>query len=1103
MTAGDLRDDGADRAAIANDTDRTLFVEAGAGTGKTYALVGRVKTLVLRDGVPLTHLAVITFTEKAGAELRDRLRAAFEAIGPDDPDCVAAGKAVEDLDHAAIGTIHSFAQRLLAAYPIQAGMPPLVEVLDEVASSVAFDERWSVAQRRLLDDESLAGPLGLLLGAGRKLDDLRSLARAFGNDWDLIADRVLAEPAPTAMPRLDVAPIVRQAQLLLDRRSECRDAADRLNAKLGDVELTLTQLRRATSDVERFRLLGALGGLKVGNFGRRDNWDDLAGIRGACADLAWEASALVSRVIDAAVRPVARWIAAWVLESAEARIASGTLEFHDLLVAARDLLRRDPSVRQELRDQYRHLLIDEFQDTDPIQLELALRIAGGRDAAAVDWRDIGVPPGSLFLVGDPKQSIYRFRRASIETYLEAQQTLGTTVSLSRNFRTTPPVLEWVNGLFTGVIVEEEGRQPRFAPLAPHRLAEAVGPAVTVLGEAEHADARLGADELRALEAHDVAGVITQALVEGWTVFDDRADEWRAIRASDIAILIPARTSLPFLENALSAAGIPYRTESSSLVYSGPEVRAMMAALRSIADTSDELATVAALRSPLFACGDDDLYRYRRAGGRFRLGARIPEPAADTPVGVAMVWLGDVARRSRWMSPAELLTELAVERRVLETAVVTDSTPRARDQWSRVRFVIDQARAWAEVEHGGLREYLAWATRQTEEGARVAEAILPERDLDVVRIMTVHAAKGLEFGMVVLSGMTARPRNATGVQLLWPDAGGYAVRLGSGVQTNDYEAAKPLDEQMDDLERRRLLYVAATRARDHLAVSLHRAGNARTSARVLVDGGALDAPGAMAFTPTDARVAAAALASETVPWRGTDASWREYVARARARSAAVAAHSASGLEGTEPEAYGEIAVYMAEEDEASAEVSAGRAKGPRDLELPPWLKGRYGTMIGRAVHGVLQTVGLDGSDSDDEFETAVAAQCAAEGVSEFADAVAGYARSALASRPVGAASRSEHWRELFVASVEDDGTVLEGFMDLVYRADDGGLTIVDYKTDAIPATAVASRVAYYAPQLKAYERALAAATGSAVRSVLLFVRPDGSPAWEVDLATAHS
>ena len=159
--------------------------------------------------------------------------------------------------------------------------------------------------------------------------------------------------------------------------------------------------------------------------------------------------------------------------------------------------------------------------------------------------------------------------------------------------------------------------------------------------------------------------------------------------------------------------------------------------------------------------------------------------------------------------------------MLEAATATEPSSRARDQWGRVRFVIDQARAWSDVEHGGLREYLAWAAHQARDSARVAESLLPETDLDVVRIMTVHGAKGLEFGMVVLSGMTSHPRRQNGVRLLWGDRR-YSVHLSGSIETNDFAEAAPLDEQMDGEERRRLLYVAATRARDHLVVSLHRA-----------------------------------------------------------------------------------------------------------------------------------------------------------------------------------------------------------------------------------------------------------------------------------------
>src|SRR5215211_7330112 len=168
-----LNDDDA-RRIIREDTDRTLFVEAGAGSGKTTCLVDRIARLVLEDGVPMRSIAAVTFTEKAGAELRDRLRAELEHRGGE-----AAEEALDDLDGAAIGTLHSFAQRILSEHPIEAGLPPLIEVADELSSAVAFEERWAEQRRRLLDDDEIAEPLLLAMSAGVELDDLRSLSKLF------------------------------------------------------------------------------------------------------------------------------------------------------------------------------------------------------------------------------------------------------------------------------------------------------------------------------------------------------------------------------------------------------------------------------------------------------------------------------------------------------------------------------------------------------------------------------------------------------------------------------------------------------------------------------------------------------------------------------------------------------------------------------------------------------------------------------------------------------------------------------------------------------------------------------------------------------------
>ncbi|MGY2082346.1 UvrD-helicase domain-containing protein [Blastococcus sp. SYSU DS0539] len=1066
-----LTDDAA-RRAIREDLDRTLFVEAGAGSGKTTCLVDRITALVTEARVPMRSIAAVTFTEKAGAELRDRLRAALERDGRD-----LAEQALDDLDGAAIGTLHSFAQRILGEHPIEAGLPPLLEIADELSSSVAFEERWAEQRTRLLDDDAIAQPLLLAMSAGVTLDHLRSLAKLFNADWDLVTERVLndEELPPAELRGLDE--LARRAAALVARAEECTLGTDSMRLKLDDFEAWASRLSAAADEGQRLETLNEILGWKFGRTGNKNNWrNGVQSVRDDCAELVEAARSAVQEVCNCALRLLSRWIAARVLEAAENRRSAGRLEFHDLLVISRDLLRRDRSVRAALHDRYSHLLLDEFQDTDPIQIELAVRIAGGAEASQERWEDVVVPPGSLFVVGDPKQSIYRFRRADIAMYLRSQRVIGGEVNLTSNFRTTEPIVSWVNNVFGRLIVAEEDRQPEYRALDAVREPRGDSPSVVALG-AEANPGKLSAAELRELEATDVAGVVRRAITEGWQVCDDETKEWRPARLDDVAILVPARTSLPFLEEALDAAGIPYRAEASSLVYEAQEVRDLLAAARAVADPSDGLALVTALRSPLFGCGDDDLWTWKRDGGVLNLLAPVPEERHDHPVAVALAYLRRLHNDSRWLSPAEVLAALVADRRMLEVAA---TSPRARDQWRRLRFVVDQARAWSESEHGGLRAYLAWAELQGQESSRVVEASLPETDASAVRIMTIHAAKGLEFPIVVMSGLTAAPRSPSGVRVLWPASGGYEVSLRKGVTTGDFDAAQPVDEQMDERERRRLLYVAATRARDHLLVSLHRLAVSRTetAAKLIADAGG-SASGAESWSVAELGDGSSVVVDSTAPRAPEEyGDWLAELTRVRSASAVASATSASGLEGTEPSV-------------AFGGADTGSAKGALNVELPAWSKGRYGTAIGRAVHGVLQQIDLaTGCGLDD----AVAAQCVAEGVEAHADVVTALVRSALESEIVRRAAAREHWREMYVGTVQQDGTVLEGYVDLVYREDDGSLVVVDYKTDAIPAEAVAARVQYYAPQLRSYTTVLSAATTSPdVSPRLLFLNPVESAA----------
>ncbi|MGC5583830.1 UvrD-helicase domain-containing protein [Ornithinimicrobium sp. W1665] len=1087
--------DEAARRRIRERTDETLFVEAGAGSGKTKSLVDRVSTLVLRDGIPIEAVAAVTFTERAAAELRDRLRASFEHVARvgDDEQRPRAEAALEGLDLAAIGTLHSFAQRILSEHPIEAGVPPLVEVLDEVGSSVAFEARWAELRGLLLDDEKLAPTLELALAAGVKVDQVRAIVAKLNADWDLVETHVVGGPAPEPATLPDVDHLVERAVELAANADTCADPEDLFVGRLTKLaEWVEAHRAGATDPASTVESLQAVEALRW-HHGRGKNWSDLGQLRSDCRTWQTEVAQVLAELKDRCLRVIVRWCGERVLEAAHARRREGRLEFHDLLVLARDLLLRNPEVRQTLQQRYRRLLLDEFQDTDPIQVEIAVRIAGGAAADQPDWRDVEVPAGSLFVVGDPKQSIYRFRRADIRMYLQARDTLGDHVSLTTNFRSGAPVLEWVNAVFAQLITEQPDRQPAYEALAPHRSAPTVGPAVAVLGSDEHTD-KPSADEVRRREATDVAAAIRRALDEGWTTEaeTDERDEhgrrrrvWRPLREDDIAILVPARTSVPFLEEALDAAGVDYRTESSSIVYQAQEVRDLFAALRSIADTSDGFSLVTALRSSLFGCGDDDLFTYRRDGGTFHLLSPVSEHLSDHPVGRATAYLRSLHDEARWLTPSEVLTRLMVDRRMQEVAA---HGPRVRDTWQRrLRYVVDQARAWSETEHGGLRAYLAWAQAQASETSRAGEAVLPESDVDSVRIMTVHAAKGLQFPMVVVSGLSSKPNNRGGVQLLWTDDG-FAISLGKDLTTGDFADAQPVDEQMSDLEKRRLLYVATTRAKDHLVVSMHRSANGRsgngTMSHLLAGVGAAEVGGAATLqsvgSPGEPQPVRAA---RTVPRPPDWTSWRAGLDEAVAASRRRSAISASGVEGTDPEI--ELTGLPAGTASADAgmggnvavaegdQVARSTAKGGRDVERPAWVKGRYGSAIGRAVHGVMQTVDLaTGAGLDD----AVAAQCWAESVTDYAEVVRDLARSFLHSDVVRRAAEHDHWRESYVATVQEDGTVLEGFVDLLYREDDGGLVVVDYKTDDVPAEAIESRARFYAPQVFAYADLVGRAVG---------------------------
>lgn len=1073
--------DRAARERIATGLDATLFVEAGAGTGKTTELVGRIIALV-RSGVPVDRIAAITFTDKAAAELSERVRKHLElaSSGGEGYESLPAGerercaRALPELDRAAIQTLHSFAQRILSLYPLEAGLPPELRIMDDVEGDIAFRDRWATFKDELFGDPLLERPLLRAFTLGLRPKDLEPVAKEFHKNWDRL-DGIEFPPASEpdmAHPSVIAALEDAKAELGPKPSEKARDHLAELATPLANVRAAAARVRNARDDSERERAEVDLLRL-VAAFPKIRTRVGKAGVLQTAADRHAEWLGQARSFYLAAILPRLKQFA---LDYAAERRAAGNLGFQDLLVLAVRLLATNEQVRQALHERYQRILIDEFQDTDPLQVELAALLASRPGALPDHWTRADVEPGRLFFVGDPKQSIYRFRRADIDLYERTRNAFGCEpVPLVTNFRSQAVILEWVNTVFERLFASDsvDGvRQAEWVALRPGPTPPPPHP-VQLIGGPLEPGAR--ADDVRREEASAIAAAILAARDENWLGCKT------GTRFADMAILLPTRTNSPAIERALGDAGIPFRMESQSLVFATQDVRDLSNILAAIDDPTDDVAVVAALRSPAFACRDGDLLSHAQAGGRWNYLSLPPEGSPER-VRAGMEALREFHGRKWYLSTGALIEEVIAARHMLELAV---AGPRPRESWRRLRFVAEQARG---LDESGalttLRQFVEWLRTQEEERARVNEGVAKEPDDDAIRIMTIHAAKGLEFEIVFLAGLGVEPLKRDD-NVIWPgrihEGGTVEVRAGLKdlhFQTPGFEQAARLERRHQRLERDRLLYVAATRAKRRLVVSLFRAFHK---------------------TPHDTRhtdetCSHAECLQAVCAEAGQNGTWAHYTVplslslpeppdRPAADSAALRerwiAERAALLQQTR-RAPVMAATAIAHEDEEEPETS------PPDDERQPWRKGRAGTSIGRAVHAVLQTIDL-GSGAG--LEDAARAQAVAEGIAGEWARIARLVENARQSAAVRAAVASgRYWREVYVGT-QVEGATVEGFIDLLYEGPDG-LVVVDYKTDsARNLDDIARAMERYRLQGAAYALALEAALGREVAGVrFVFTEP---------------
>ncbi len=819
--------DQAARDRAIQDHETLFAVDAGAGTGKTTLLVSRLISLLVEKEVPLRKIAAITFTEKAAAELVDRLRQKMEEELTGNPAKKALIlQAFQDLERAPISTIHSFCASLLREYPVEAGVDPRFAVLDEVQSGAFESQAWEEWLKKSLNKQ--VEPLFHFQRMGGSFEHLEELKNFLKRNHSLLVNsesQVLPKGA-------DFEKILRKfIQKVSPSASSCKDSSDGLFLALQQFHGDCAFLDTLTPGEMLFEM-GNLEIPKAAKKGNQKNWDKavLNSLRQEFSDLSGEHEKFSSALKNAVVLNIIHWLWNYLKEFEEQKKRQGFLDFDDLLLKTRNLLKDHPEPREELKKRLDYLLVDEFQDTDPLQVEIVFFLAekegkpkknpstnSGQAGFETHWRKVKLKQGKLFLVGDPKQSIYRFRRADVEIYEETKKLVsdngGKVELLKENFRTVGSLVDWVNGrfpsLFTGTLIQYSPQNPS---RREERPLEAVPPLIGIRIPFS-ADENTSKASLRHKEAEWTADFIREKLLQGgWTLSDPKTHKMRKVQAGDIAVLFRdlSNENEEYWEEALRKRDISFQIVGGKRFYNRPEIVALSTLLNCLSSPADEAACVAVLRSLLFGFTDEKIFLHRSSGGVFQ----FLRPAQGE-MEKAFDLLRGLYEGTRTLSVSEVLTQF-LEKTNLPAVVAAQ--PHGEQRVANLLKVVDQARELETSQHFTYRAFTQWLTAQQEDETMEGEAPGPDSTENRVTLMTIHKAKGLEFPVVIVSGVASDNRESGCLLDRKNSAGAYKVgSVDLGLKTLNYEGVRAEEHAQAKEENVRLLYVAATRARECLVL----------------------------------------------------------------------------------------------------------------------------------------------------------------------------------------------------------------------------------------------------------------------------------------------
>jgi ATP-dependent helicase/nuclease subunit A len=1006
-----------DQQAAAIAARGQVFVSAGAGTGKTTVLVERFVEAVCERGLDVESMLVITYTERAAGELRGRVRARLHEVGRHD--------LARSLDGAWISTIHGFCLRLLKAHPFAAGLDPRFRILDDSQGRVVRSEAFETALNEFCagDDPERLRLLATYGASGlrRMLTTVYETLRSAGRELVLeLGER------PGLHARLEE---LAEAARCLAEDAEAKDEARAAAAQA----LALTEAPQLPE-----RLLD-LSGLRA----RGERAASYEEARKAVEQAALDELALRDREL------LQELLLGFADAYAAAKDRESALDFEDLQLRARDLLREHETLREREQLRFRSIMVDEFQDTNRLQCELVDLLTG--------------PDTERFFVGDEFQSIYGFRHADVRVFRERREEAETLLPLTRNYRSRPEVLAVVNHLFGAEFGEE------FQPLAASGAFPdpVFGTPVELLVTDKAAYAGSGTHWRRA-EARNVARRVKELVDTG------------AATAGEIVLLFAAGTDAEWYEEELREAGLATYRATGRGYFGQQQVVDLLSYLRLLQNRYDDEALVSVLASPFVGVSNDALMLIRRAArGPIFTGMERSLPADLDERDVRLLR----AFRQRYDRLSEASARLSLERLCERIVADHDYDLAVLAQWdgrrryANLRKLARLARSYEELRGPDVEGFVRFVEEQESVGAAERDAVAEEEGADAVRLLTIHAAKGLEFKVVVVAD-AGRDRNAPSAdEILCLADGRFGFRVADPVTGKrhgvlGYEGVKDARQAEDEAERLRLYYVAMTRAIDRLIVSgsidRERKADEKTpigwvlsrldcSAELDADGGGpveLEREGARVLVRVDSTppVAKPAPEVEAEPMP-VDAETGQLALFAAGEApplprlapvlAPIQALPEPPLHDVRRLSYSALALF----DRCSYRYYAERVAGMRPADARGTIAGQTGlaaTEIGDAVHRLLEVVDLAApAPPDVELVRAWYPAVTDEELARIAGFVASYCGSELARRIATLADARPERPFAF----EHDGVLLHGRLDVLHRHGPRAL-VLDYKTNAL-------------------------------------------------------